>query len=164
MPWIICPAQVRTTYTCSLPGETPPAPLHTPFPGHHCGKERKDPPGLHSLARVGPGGETCLSMLEDVSPISSSSPVTRVCAQVSSTLCAYLRHRHSSLPCACRTTHSSCQRSRNREFPNFSSAPPPPRTESPSARKEQGFKTHSPHSTIGGVSVPRGPADRHSAL
>ena len=34
----------------------------------------------------------CLSMLEDVSPISSSSPATRVYAQVSSILSAYLRH------------------------------------------------------------------------
>lgn len=67
----------------------------------------------------------CLSMLEDVSPISSSSPATRAYAQVSSIPNAYLRHRCSSLPCACRTTQSSCQRSRNGEFPNFGSAPSP---------------------------------------
>lgn len=47
MPWIICPAQVRTTYTCSLPGGTPSAPLHTPFPfqGTSVGKRGKTPLG-----------------------------------------------------------------------------------------------------------------------
>lgn len=67
----------------------------------------------------------CLSMLEDVSPISSSSPAARVYAEVYSILSAYLRHRHSSLPCCCRTTRSSSYTSRNGEFPNFSSAPSP---------------------------------------
>lgn len=106
----------------------------------------------------------CLSMLEDVSPISSSSPATRVYRQVSSILSAYLRHRHSSLPCACRTTQSSCQRSRSGEFPNFSSAPSPRRTESPFAVKEPGLKIHGQHSTTRGVSMPQVPANGHPGL
>lgn len=48
----------------------------------------------------------CLSLLEDVSPISSSSPATRVHTQLSSLLSACLRHGHSSLLCAHRTTVS----------------------------------------------------------